>query len=141
MLIFSFIILPIVAAIGFVIYQPSMRTVTALVLEAVFIAFATSALSLGNGIKGADFTEVPRPRMIRTEWSLISMITSFVVALVIVAPLFPYVIAMFTGEAFGLFFELWQAVLISGAIGTALTVIFYKIAVGNAKELLTRAEV
>jgi hypothetical protein len=141
MLLFSFIILPIVAAIGFVIYHPSINTVVALVLEAVFVAFAASALSLGNGIKGADFTEVPRPRMIRAEWSLISMVTSFVVALVIVAPLFPYVITMFSGEAFGPFMELWQAVLISGAIGTALTVIFYKIAVGNAKELLTRAEV
>jgi hypothetical protein len=74
MLVFSLVVLPITAAVGYAIYHPTLRATFALVIEALFIAFAAGSLSLANGIKGADFNEVPNPRMIRSEWSLINMV-------------------------------------------------------------------
>jgi hypothetical protein len=141
MLFFALIILPITGTIGFFIYHPSINTLLTFVSESIFIAFTVGVLSLANGIKGADFNEVPRPRMIRTEWSLINMIACAVVALVVVIPLVPYAISTFIGIHLGIFLELYPSLIISGIISTVLTVVFYKMAVGNAQELLTKAEV
>jgi hypothetical protein len=141
MLFFSLIILPITGTIGYVIYHPSIRTIITLSSEAIFIAFAAGALSLANGIKGADFNETPRPRMIRAEWSLINFLTCAAVALGILLPLLPYILSIFTGGQITAFIELYQGVLISGIIAAVFTIIFYKIAVGNAKELLSKAQV
>ena len=140
-LLFSLIILPITTIIGFFIYQPSTRALIAMVVEAVFIVFAAGSLSLANGIKGADFTEVPRPRMIRSEWSLINMLTCGAVALAVLLPLLPYAFSVFLGGQIGVLIDVYPALAISGVIAAVLTVIFYKVAVGNAKELLTKAEV
>jgi hypothetical protein len=141
MMFFALIVLPITAAVGYFIYHPSVNTIAAMVLESIFVAFAAGSLSLANGIKGADFNEVPRPRMIRAEWSLINMLTCGAIALVVLLPLVPQVIMSFAGMNIGFFLELYQALIASGAIAVVLTVIFYKMAVGNAKELLTKAEV
>jgi hypothetical protein len=84
---------------------------------------------------------VPRPRMIRAEWSLINMVTCGAVALAVLVPLVPYVIASFAGIQIGMFIDLYLALVISGVIAVVLTVIFYRMAMGNAKELLTKAEV
>jgi hypothetical protein len=140
MLTFSLVVLPITGTIGFLIYQPSTQTAITMILEAVFVAFAAGALSLANGIKGADFNELPRPRMIRAEWSLINMVTCAATALAIMIPLVPYVISTFFEGQIGIFLDLYPAVAISGIITAVLTVIFYKMAIGNAKELLTGAE-
>jgi hypothetical protein len=141
MLFFSLIILPITGTIGFIIYHPSIRTAVTLVSEAIFVAFAAGSLSLANGIKGADFNETPRPRMIRAEWSLINLLTCAAVAFGVLLPLIPYIISVFTGGQISAFIELYQGIIISGVISAVLTIVFYKIAVGNAKELLSKAEV
>jgi hypothetical protein len=140
-LLLSFLILPITAAVGFFIYHPTMNACIALLLESVFVAFPVGALSLANGIKGADFTEVPRPRMIRAEWSLISMFTCAAVALAVLMPLLPAMIASLTGMMILPILELYQALILSGVISAVLTVLFHKMAIGNAQELLTKAEV
>jgi hypothetical protein len=141
MLFFALVVLPITGLVGYFIYQPSINTIVALIVESIFVAFAAGSLSLANGIKGADFTEVPRPRMIRGEWSLINMLTSGVIALVVLLPLAPQVIMSFVGMNLGFSLELYQALILSGVLAAVLTVIFYKLAIGNAKELFTKAEV
>ncbi len=140
MLFFALIVLPITAAVGYVIYHPTIRTLLTLLFESVFVAFAAGALSLANGIKGADFNEFPRPRMIRGEWSLINLVTCGAVVLGILAPLFPYLISALIGAQI-VFLGLYQAVIVSGVIAAVLTVIFYQVAVRNAKDLLTKAQV
>jgi hypothetical protein len=140
-LLFSLIILPLTTAIGYVIFQPSMTATIVLVLESIFMAFAVSALSLGNGIKGADFNEVPRPRMMRPEWGILGFLTCAAVALAVLLPFLPYLIAVFTNGAVNSFIDIYTATAISGVIAIVMSVIFYKIAVGNAKELLSKAEV
>jgi hypothetical protein len=141
MLFFSLIILPITTTVGYLIYHPSINATVTMALEAVFVAFAAGALSLANGIKGADFNEVPRPRMIRAEWSLINMLCCFAVALAVLAPLLPYVISMFAAGLITPFIGLYESLAISGVIAAVLTVIFNKLAIGNAQELLSKAEV
>ena len=140
MLFFSLIVLPITGSVGYLIYQPSINTAIALVTESVFVAFAAGALSLANGIKGADFNELPKPRMIRAEWSLINMVTCFAAALAVMVPLVPYVISVFTGSPVSFLLGLYPSLAISGVIAVVLTFLFYKMAIGNAKELLTKAE-
>jgi hypothetical protein len=141
MIFFALIILPITGTVGFFIYQPSLNAVFTLVAEAVFLAFAAGALSLANGIKGADFTEVPRPRMIRPEWSLINLATCAAAALAVLVPLVPYLISVFAPGIIAPLIGLYESILISGVVAAVLTVLFYYMAVGNAKELLTKAEV
>ena len=141
MLFFSLIILPITGTIGYLIYQPSIKTVVTLVSESIFLAFAVGSLSLANGVKGADFNETPRPRMIRAEWSIINLVTCGAVALGVLLPLLPYIISVFTGGQISAFIELYQGITISGIIAAVLTVVFYRIAIGNAKELLSKAEI
>ena len=139
-LLFSIIMLPITATIGFVLFQPSITATIVLALESIFMAFAVGALSLGNGIKGADFNEVPRPRMMRPEWAIISFLTCTAVALVVLLPFLPYLIAVFTNGAINPFLDLYTATAISGVTSTIMSFIFYKVAVGNARELLSKAE-
>ena len=140
MLIFSLVVLPITGTIGYIIYQPSIQATIAMMSTAVFIVFAAGALSLANGIKGADFNELPKPRMIRTEWSLINLLTCGATALAVMVPLIPYIISAIIGAPFGIFIDIYLSLIISGVIAAVLTFIFYKMAVGNSKDLLTKAE-
>jgi hypothetical protein len=140
MLIFSLVVLPITGTIGYIIYQPSIQATIAMMSTAVFIVFAAGALSLANGIKGADFNELPKPRMIRTEWSLINLLTCGATALAVMVPLIPYIISAIIGAPFAIFIDIYLSLIISGAIAAVLTFIFYKMAVGNSKDLLTKAE-
>jgi len=140
MIFFSLIVLPITATIGFLIYSPSLRAAFVLITESVFLAFTLSSLSLANGIKGADFNEVPRPRMIRPEWSILNLVTCAAVTFAVLLPFLPYLFSAFSGGAFNPFIELYQAVIVSGVIAAVLGVVFYKMAVENARELLSKAE-
>ncbi|MCJ7559076.1 ABC-2 transporter permease [Candidatus Bathyarchaeota archaeon] len=137
---FSLIVLPITGAVGFLIYQPSLRTLLALIAEAGFMVFALGALSLSNGIKGADFTETPRPRMIRTKWGFINLFTCFLAGIAILTPILPYALSVFAPGLISPFIDLYLAVVISAIIAAILTVVFYRVALKNAKELLTKAE-
>ncbi|MGF3521923.1 MAG: hypothetical protein ACQXXJ_02360 [Candidatus Bathyarchaeia archaeon] len=136
----SFAVLPLTGAVGFLVYRPSLNVAAALVLEAAFLVVPAGLLSLANGIKGADFAEVPRPRMIRSEWSLINMVACGCVGLVVLAPLAPYAVAAFTGVQLGLFLELPLALALSAVISAVLSVVFYRLAVGVAEELLSKSE-
>jgi len=95
------------------------------------------------GIEGADFTEVPRPRMVRPLMSLVNMILCLVLASVIFSPLLLYAVTV------GYIplpvplpkIELSIAVFISAVISLIITFAFYKIALKNAEEFLIKAEI
>jgi hypothetical protein len=141
LLFFALIILPITATVGYFIYHPSFNITFTLVAEAVFIAAAAGALSLANGIKGADFNEVPRPRMIRAEWSLINVVCCAATALAVLAPLIPYAISTFSQGLISPFLSLYESIIVSGVVALVLTIVFYKFALGNASEMLQKAEI
>jgi hypothetical protein len=141
---FSLIVLVVTGILGFVIYQPSLRYTIVACLEVVFLVFALSAISLSNGISGADFTETPRPRMICVSWSFINLGACIAAGAAILAPFFPYALSSMSGIIpallGGAFLDPFLALVVSAVIAVILTVIFYRIALKNARELLTKAE-
>jgi hypothetical protein len=138
---FSILVSVITGAIGSAVFHPSLRAIIVAPLESLFLIFALGSISLSNGIRGADFTEVPRSRMIRPLWSLLNFVVCFVAALAILFPFLPYVLSSIVPFLAVPFLDIYQAVIISAIIAIVLTLIFYKIALINAKELLTRAEI
>ena len=144
-ILFSLIILAVTGLLGYVIYHPSLRATVLACFESVFLVFALGTISLSNGISGADFTEIPRPRMIRVSWSIINLIACLLAGIAILAPLFPYVLSSILSEfipslAGGAFLDPFLALVLSAVIAVVLAIIFYQIALKNAKNLLTKAE-
>jgi hypothetical protein len=142
---FSTIVLAITGAVGYIIYHPSIQATIIAYCEAVFLVIAIAAISLSNGIKGADFTEVPRPRMIRFSWSLINLVSCLIAGIAILIPFFPYALSLVASEflpslaGIGVL-DHSLALVVSAVIAVILTVIFYRISIKNAKELLTKSE-
>jgi hypothetical protein len=103
--------------------------------------FALAAISLSNGILGADFTELPRPRMIRTRWSLINLVECALAALAIVAPLIPTMFTLSAHVPVLPTIDPYQALVISAAITVIIAFVAYRAALKSAKELLAKAEI
>jgi hypothetical protein len=141
MVLFSLLVLPITDLVGILVYHPSLRATIIALLEPVFLVFALGAISLSNGIKGADFTEVPRQRMIRVKWSILSLIACALAALAVLAPFVPYVLSIFVPNLFGTPIDPYLAAIASAVIAAVITAFFYRVALKNAEELLTKAEV
>ena len=140
-ILFSLLVLAITGIFGILIYHPSLRATIVAFFEPVFLVFALGSISLSNGIKGADFSEAPRPRMIRVKWAIISLIGCLLAALAVLAPFVPYMLSTIVPNLFVAFIDPYLATVVSGIIAAVITVIFYRVALKNAKELLTKAEV
>jgi hypothetical protein len=138
---FSLLVLAITSIVGILMYHPSLRATIVALLEPVFLVFTLGSISLSNGIKGADFNETPRPRMIRVKWAIISLIACFLAALAVLAPFVPYVLSIMVPDLFVAFIDPYLATVVSGVIAAVITAIFYRIAVKNAHELLSKAEI
>lgn len=137
-ILFSVIILAITGTAGTLIYHLSLQTAVIATLETIFLVFALGAVSLSSGIKGADFNELPRPRMIRVEWSIINLVLCGIAGLVVLAPVGFYV---FSGAVAGFIpgfptIDPIIAVAASGIIAAIFTFVFYRVSVGYAEELL-----
>jgi hypothetical protein len=142
---FGLIILIVTGILGTVIYQPSTTKIIVAFLEAVFLILALGAISVNIGFRGADFTEVPRPRMVRQYWALINMAVCAIVGFVILVPLVPTVLSSMVGDILPGFafpsLNPFVATAISGVIAIVIAAVFYKITLGSAKDFLRKAEV
>ena len=138
---FSTLMLVITGTIGFLVFHPSLNEVFALLVMAVFLLVALGAVSLSNGIRGADFTEAPRARMIRQEWSLINLVACLLAAVAILAPFFLFLISTFLSSSADLFPDLYLGLGISAVISAIITAVFIRISINNANGLLTKAEI
>jgi hypothetical protein len=142
--IFSLAVTLICGVVGVLIARPSLSLVAAFFIESILLIFALGAVSLGAGIRGADFVEIPRPKMVRPLTALVNMIVCFILALVILAPSALY--------AFPLMdmpvpiplsipkIDLHIALTMSTVIAIIITYVFYRIALKNAKGFLIKAE-
>jgi len=135
---FGLIVTAITETVGGLFFGATVKSAVILAVEAIFLTIAVAAISLSNGIKGADFNELPRPRMIRLEWSFINFFACGLGGLAIISPLIPYVISRLI-PGFG-FLDPIIAIIISGVIAAIITAIFYRVAINNANELLLKAE-
>jgi hypothetical protein len=144
-ILFSLIVFAITGIFGFAFYHPSLRATTVACFETVFLVFAVGAISLSNGISGADFTEAPRARMIRQSASLKNLVACLLAGVAVLAPFFPYVLsstlASFMPSVIGgAYLDPFLALVFSAVTAIVLTVIFYRVALKNGKKLLTKAE-
>jgi hypothetical protein len=135
---FGLVVVAITGAAGTLLFSASVRSIIMLAVEAILLTFALAAVSLSSGIRGADFNELPRPRMIRMKWGFINFFACALAGLAIISPLIPYAISKFI-PGFG-FLDPMLAVAISGVVAAVLTAVFYKVAIINAQELLSKAE-
>jgi hypothetical protein len=145
-LFFSLIVAFICALAAGFLTAFSLRSAIIGLFEAVFLSASLSMVSLVSGVKGADFREIPRPRMVKPLWSLINLALCFASSLAVLAPLFPYALALIFQSYFGwsttmLNQYLFLALIISGAISAALTYAAYRIAINSAEQLLSKAEI
>jgi hypothetical protein len=143
-ILFSTVILLISGTVGTAFYRPSLGLTIVAFLETFFLILALGSASLAVGFKGADFSQTRRARMIRQEWSLVGLIVCALAGAAVLAPLVPYVIALYASSFIpGLSatsFILAISVAISGVISLAITAIFYKIDIDMAKDLLRKAQ-
>jgi hypothetical protein len=141
----STIILLVTGTVGILFYRPSLRFIIIGFIEAFFLIMALGSISLSIGFRGADFSQTRRARMVRQEWSIIDFIACALAGGAILAPLTPFVISSFISSFMAAAptgaFDLVISVIISGIIASVITVVFYRINLNSAKDLLRKAEV
>jgi len=131
-------------AVAYVIFGPTLRTAATGIIESLLLVFTIGIAAFFCGIAGADFRELPRPRMIRTEWSLLSMVLCMVSGLLVLMPLLAYGGIAFFGSLLpsigsnGAY--LYVAWALSGVIALAISYLFYRASLGYAHKLLNSGE-
>ncbi len=142
-ILFSCIVTVICGVVGILVTRPSLDIAIPLLIESILLIFALGAVSLGAGIKGADFTEVPRPRMFRPLAALGNMLLCLVLASAIFSPLLLHAVTMgYIPVPVSLpKIDLYVAVSISAVIALVVTFVFYRTALKNAEEFLLKAEI
>jgi hypothetical protein len=134
----SFMVLLACGIIGILVAHPPLDLAFALLIESMLLIFALGIVSLRAGIRGADFVEVPRPRMVRPLTSFLNTFLCFGLAIVILSPLIPYAL-----ETLGLsimpMIGVYVAVSISAVIAAIITFAFYRMTLKSAEEFLSKA--
>ncbi|MEM3703247.1 MAG: hypothetical protein QXX79_02335 [Candidatus Bathyarchaeia archaeon] len=128
-------------------FAPSSRVALVGFIEAVLLVVSLSMVSLCFGIKGADFREVPRPKMVSPFWSLINFAVCVVLGAAVISPIIPYALKSLFGTVFSLISSaipisesyLYAALPISAVIASIILFIFYRLAVKNAEALFSKA--
>lgn len=143
---FALIVLVITGVFGLIVYNPSFRAAAIAFSEAVFLVFTLGAISLSNGISGADFTETPRPRLIRQSTSLLNLVECLLVGIAVLAPFIPYMISSTLSSVIpnlniGTVLDPYLAAVISAVVSVILTVFFYRVSLRRARKLLAKAEI
>ncbi len=131
-------------AVACAIFSPTLRTAATGLIESLLLVYTIGIVALSCGIAGADFREVPRPRMIRTEWSLTGMVLSTVAGMLVLLPVMAYGgISFFSSLLPGMGSNgayLYVAWLLSGIIALAIWLVSYRASMGYARKLLGAAE-
>jgi hypothetical protein len=139
--ILSFIVMVACSAVGILIGRPSPDLAFAFILESALLIIALGVVSLRAGIKGAEFVEAPRPRMVRPLTSFINTFLCMALAALILSPLIPYALNMIglSGAAPLPSIDLYVAVSVSAVLAAVITVVFYRLTLKNAEEFLRTA--
>jgi hypothetical protein len=134
----STIFLLVSGTIGVVFYHPTLEEAIVGFLETFFVVLAVGGVSLAVGFKGPDFSQTRRARMIRQEWSLIGLITAGLTGAAVLAPLVPVVIAYLGGISL---YSPLIGLAVSAVISVVLSVIFYRVNIGLADDLLKKGQI
>jgi hypothetical protein len=127
------------------VFRPSALFLAVTLLEAVFLMFSLSAVSVALGIKAAEFGGVfGFSRVIKPKWGLLSFILCVFIGLSIVAPIVPYVLSVlavpYLPSPLLPEYYVYAGLFLSGLVAIAVTHIFRWVAVNNAEQMLAQAE-
>jgi hypothetical protein len=75
--------------------------------------------------------------MIRVGWSFINLFACFLSGVAILAPLLPYVLSGLIPGIGPL--DPLISLVVSGVVAVVVTLVFYRLCIGNAEELLSKA--
>ncbi len=141
---FSLITLIITGTIGTIFYKPPINIIVVGFLEGLFMIFALGSIALAIGFRGADFTVIPRARMIRPLWSYISLAACGLAGLGILAPFAPALLSALFSANFSFTnittVDFTIPVIVSAIIASVITVVFYRINLNSANDLIRKAE-
>ncbi|MCW4006262.1 MAG: hypothetical protein NWF04_06690 [Candidatus Bathyarchaeota archaeon] len=139
---FALSITLICSVIGGIVFRPPALVIAVTLLEAVFLIFSLSAISVAIGIKAAE----PRgifgvSKMVKPKWALLGFILCVAIGAAIIAPIIPYALSIFAVSFLPTILQLpeyyvYLALLLSGVIAVSMTYIFRGVAVDNAEQLL-----
>jgi hypothetical protein len=140
LILFSTVILLISGSIGVVFYHPSLELSITAFIEGFLALLAVGIVALAIGLKGPDFSQTRRARMVRQEWSLIGLVIGAVVGLSVLAPLLLTAgLSIFSGGIINIT-SLAIAVAISAAISLGISLIVYRVNINLATEFLKKAQ-
>jgi len=142
---FGLVTIFVCSVAAYLILAPSIRALLIAALESTFLAFALGMVSLVCGMKGADFQELPRLKMVKPLWGLLNMLICAIVGLLILGPMIPYGFqrifqAFFVTSSMLPSYYPYIALPISGIIAFVTTYVAYKLALNSAEELLQSIE-
>ncbi len=125
---------------AFLVFGPTLRTAATGLIESLLLVYTVGMVALSCGIAGADFRELPRPRMIRTEWSLTCMALCAVTGLLVLLPVLAYGGISFLSSLQPVIGSngayLYVAWALSGAIALVIAYAAYRASLGFARQLL-----
>jgi hypothetical protein len=137
---FSFAITLLCFVIAVFLTFPTLEIIVVGLVESILLVASLAMVSLTFGIKGADFRELPRPRMIRPLWSFVNVLVCFLLGVTILSPMIPYGLKILFDVALPESY-LYIALPLSAVIASAVTYVFHRTALNNVEEFLLRAEV
>lgn len=137
----SVIVLLLASIVGVVFLHPSLRKTIVAIVGTFFIVFAVASISIQVGIKGADFSQTRRARMVSQEWSLLGFVVCAIAGVAVAAPILGlYGLSLLASTSISSL-NLAISVIISGAISLVITAVFYQMNIGSAQDFLRKAEV
>jgi hypothetical protein len=144
---FSLAVTLVCSFVSAFLLAPSLHMVVIGLVEAILLVFSLGMVSLSFGIRGADFREFPRPRMIRPLWSFINIIVCILLALAVISPMVPYGMKILSEAQAPVALSislpesyLYLALPLNVVIALVITYVFYRVATKNAEELLSEAK-
>jgi hypothetical protein len=139
---FSLSIMLVCSVIGGIVFRPPPLVIGVTLLEAVFLIFSLSTISVAFGIKAAE----PRgifgvSKMVKPKWALLGFLLCIAIGAAIIAPIIPYALSNFAIPLLPTIpllpeYYVYLALLLSGVIALSMTYIFRGVAVDNAEQLL-----
>lgn len=138
---FSFGVLGISTIVAIVTANFPYTLAASFLVGSIFLIVVLGMVSLRGGVKGADFTEVPRARLIRPLSAFINMIVCVIIGSIVISPLALYGLARMSSTFSLAPYSLYVALPLTAGVALAVTYIFYRITLKDFQEFLRKAEI
>jgi hypothetical protein len=139
---FALTISLVCAVIGGIVFKPPVLIAAVTLLEAGFLIFSLSAVSVAFGVKAAE----PRgifgvSKILKPKWGVLSFFVCLAIGLGIVAPVIPFALSVYAVSFLPTMpplpnYYVYVGLLLSGVVAVSMTWLFLRFAVDYAEEML-----